>query len=108
MAVEIKTFLDGFDDLQRLCDTRRKLLEAKCKLKTVLVDSSLGSLDDRSILTDEERARFFNLSNALDKAENLLTSKIRDQQEKCVRINVTGFSAEPEDEAEPEKENDYF
>lgn len=105
--VEIKTFLDGFDDLQRLCDTRRRLMEAGLKIKTVLVDSSLGSLDDRSILTEGERARFFKLSEALNNAEALLTEKIDMQKEKCVRMNVVGFTEEPE-ESESEKENEFF
>ena len=105
--VKIKTFMDGFEDLQRLYDTRRRLMEAKLKIKTVLVDSSLGSLDDRSILTEEERARFFKLSEALNNAEALLNEKIDMQKEKCVRMNVVGFTEEPE-EGEPEKENEFF
>ena len=109
MAVEIKTFVEGFEDLERLYETRTRLHQAMMKVRRVLVDTSLGSLDDRSILTEEERTKFFNLSNAMNKAYDLLTDKIIDQEKKCIRMNVTGFSNDPEgSKQEDEEENEYF
>ena len=105
--VEIKTFMEGFNDLERLCETKRRMGQARYEMKRVLIDSSLGSLDDRSILTDEERGRFFKLCEALDKAEELLFDKIDEQKKKCVRMNVTGFT-EDKEETKKTEENEYF
>lgn len=107
--VEIKTFLDGFNDLERLNEVRTKLNEAKHKVRRVLVDSSsIGSLDDRSILTDDERARFLKLSDALEKAADLVTDKLLDQERKCVKMNVIGFAQEGEKKPEEAEEDEFF
>lgn len=107
--VEMKTFLEGFNDLERLNEVRTKLNEAKHKVRRVLVDaSSIGSLDDRSILTDDERARFLKLSDALEKAADLVTDKLLDQERKCVKMNVIGFAKEEENKSEEVKEDEFF
>ena len=106
--VEIKTFLEGFNDLERLNEVRMKLNEAKYRVKRVLVDSSIGSLDDRSILTDDERARFLKLSEALEKASDLVTDKLLDQERKCVKMNVIGFTKDEEKKPEEVEEGEFF
>ena len=105
--VEIKTFIEGFRDLEKLYEVKHDINKAKYKIKRALVDTSLGCLDDRSILTDEERARFFKLSDALNDASELLTDKIAEQQEKCIRMNVIGFTEEVLEEDKKE-ENEFF
>ncbi len=106
--VEIKTFIEGFDDLKKLYETKMEISKAKYKIKRVLVDTSLGSLDDRSMITSEERSRFLKLADALDNASDLLSDKIKDQQEKCIRMNVTGFTEETDEPNKDTKENEYF
>ncbi len=105
--VEVKTWLEGFDDLKKLENVRMKIDEAKFKVKRVIVDSSLGSLDNRKLFTDEERARFLKLSDALEDASSLIADKIDEQRIKCVKDNVTGFTEEKVEETENE-ENEFF
>lgn len=107
--VEIRTFMEGFDDLERMCKLREEMNKAKYSITRIVLGSSLGSLDDKSIFTDEERARFAKLSSAIDSASDMLYKKIKNQEERCVRINVTGFSSEePKEDVEETKEDEFF
>lgn len=106
--VEIKHFVEGFRDLEKLYETRKRIIEAKFKINRVLIDSSLGCLDDRSILSDEERSKFVRLTGALERASELLSDKIEEQQEKCIKMNVIGFTEDNEPEVKKVDEDEFF
>lgn len=107
--VEMKMFLEGFDDLERLYETRRRMNEARYKIKRVLVDTSLGCLDDKSIITMEEKARFLKLADALDSASDLLSDKINKVRKDCITKNVVGFKEDDkETKNEIEEDSEFF
>ena len=106
--VEIQTFVEGFDDLEKLYMVRKQLSDAKYKVKRVLVNTSLGSLEDKSIISSEERSRFYKLSEALDNAADLLRDKIKEQELKCISMNVVGFTIDEEEKPKELEENEFF
>lgn len=106
--VRTKMFLDGFNDLERLIETREAVFKAKCKIERVITTDGLGCLDDKSIFTKEEKERFSNLVKALNKASELIADKMIDHERKCVEMNVIGFEPEKKGKPEDTEEDVYF
>ena len=101
-----KTFLDGFDDLERLCTLWRELTHTKHEVNRVVLGLGVGSLEDRVIFTEDEKERFMKLKNALDAASGLVYDKIEDQERKCVKVNVIGLTEKQEEVKEDTKEDE--
>ena len=105
-----KTFLEEFDDLERLYALWKEILSAKHEVNRVVLGLGIGSLDDRTIFTEDEKERFLKLKNALDTASELVYDKVKEQERKCVKANVIGLTEDKEEVKEDteEDETEFF
>lgn len=101
-----KTFLDGFDDLERLYILWRELMRTKHEVNRIVLGLGIGSLENRVIFTEDEKERFMKLKNALDAASNLVYDKIEEQQRECVKSNVIGITESNDEVKEDTKEDE--